>query len=460
MAAESRRERLRRLRRDPAPPEAEPATEPASGLACEPKSKPKAMPGWLKARLGRQAGLAPKAASEAANEPQPNWPVGSGEPRDLVLATGPGGEYWARTELFEGSALHGNWRLEHVDGIDAKLFPWLTGDQSLADLDPRQAIYLDTETTGLSGGAGTWVFMVGLGRFLEDGSYELWQGFMRGPEDEPALLAEAARRIREARYLVSFFGKSFDRHRLQDKMHLCGIEPPFEGKPHLDLYHPLRRLFGGSFEDGRLATLERELCALQRDNDLPGSQAPAAWFDYLAERPHRLEGVFHHNRLDVLSLVTLLAWLGRAGQEQGPEGGALSGPGGARRRGLLSSCAGAKDLPAALLLAERALKHEPEARDLGLARAELLRRLRQDEAAGLAFAELAAGPEDDYAAPIHAAWAKFLEHRVKDFSAALAACLRAEVLLEDYPPGTARGRLVRELEGRALRLRRKAACSS
>lgn len=452
MAAESRMERLRRLRRDPAPPVPEPMSEP--------ESKPKAMPGWLKARLGRQSGRAAEIASERPSEPQPTWPVGAGEPRDLVLAAGPGGEYWARTEIFDGAALHGTWRLDHVDGIDASLFPWLTGDGSLADLDPRQAIYLDTETTGLSGGAGTWVFMVGLGRFLEDGSFELWQGFMRGPEDEPALLAEAARRIGEAGYLVSFFGKSFDRHRLQDKMRLCGVDAPFEGKPHLDLYHPLRRLFGGSFEDGRLATLERELCGLQRDNDLPGSQAPAAWFDYLAERPHRLEGVFHHNLLDVLSLVTLLAWLGRAGGEQGPDGALLSGPAGARRRGVLSSCAGAKDLPAALVLAERALELEPEARDLGLARAELLRRLRRNEAAGLAFAELATGPEDDYAAPIHAAWAKFLEHRVKDFGGALAACLKAEALLENYPPGAARGRLVRELEGRALRLRRKAGCPS
>ncbi|MFT7677281.1 MAG: hypothetical protein ACI8QC_001259 [Planctomycetota bacterium] len=453
MTTESRRERLRRLRRDPSP---EPEVQPES----ESPSKPKAMPGWLKARLGRQAGAPSSAAPEQPVEQQPSWPVGSGEPQNLVLAEGPRGPYWARTELFQGADLHGNWRLDAVDGIDTGIFPWLTGDGGLAGLDARQAIYLDTETTGLSGGAGTWVFMVGLGRFLPDGSFELWQGFMRGPEDEPALLAEASRRIAEAGSLVSFFGKSFDRHRLEDKMRLCGVAPPFENKPHLDLYHPLRRLFGGSFDDGRLATLERELCGLQRDNDLPGSQAPAAWFDYLAERPHRLEGVFHHNRLDVLSLVTLLAWLGRAGGELGPDGNALSGPAGARRRGVLSSCAGAKDLPAALELAERALQLEPGARDLGLARAELLRRLRQDEAAGVAFAELASGPEDDFTAPIHAAWAKFLEHRAKNYSAALAACLRAEALLEAYPPGAGRGRLARDLEGRALRLRRKAGCPS
>ncbi len=412
------------------------------------------MPSWLKQRLGRQATVGQQVGSELRSPGQLEvaWPVASGEPAGLVQSEGPRGPFWSRTECFKGSDRHGDWSLESVDQAQTQIFAWLTGDAALAGLDPRQAVYLDTETTGLSGGAGTWVYMVGLGRFLPCGGFELWQGFMRGPEDEPALLSEAARRIAAASSLVSFFGKSFDRHRLEDKMRLCGVDPPFAALPHLDLYHPLRRLFGGSFDDGRLATLEAELCGLERGVDLPGSQAPAAWFDYLAERPHRLEGVFHHNRLDVLSLVTLLGWLGHAGGESGPGGEPLEGPAEARRRGLVRSCAKVRDWEAALHFVEAALVEEPEARDLALARAEVLRRVGQNEAAGEALEALAGAPEDSFTAPVLAAWAKWLEHCGRDRIAALAACRRAREYLELVPPGKARGALVRDLERRTARL--------
>ncbi len=129
-------------------------------------------------------------------------------------------------------------------------------DERLADLDPADALYLDTETTGLSGGSGTYVWLVGLGRF-EAGRFEVWQGFLSEPAEERALLELVAGRIRAAAYVVSFFGKSFDRHRLEDKMRLHGIAPPFAEKPHLDLYWPLRRRYRGQFADCRLRTLEQ-----------------------------------------------------------------------------------------------------------------------------------------------------------------------------------------------------------
>jgi uncharacterized protein YprB with RNaseH-like and TPR domain len=183
-------------------------------------------------------------------------------------------------------------------------------DERLAGLDPADALYLDTETTGLAGGSGTYVWLVGLGSFGE-GRFGVWQGFLSEPAEERALLELVAQRIRAAAYVVSFFGKSFDRHRLEDKMRLHGIAPPFAEKPHLDLYWPLRRRHRGRFADCRLRTLEFELCGIEREDDLPGSFAPAAWFDFLHGRPHRLEGVFQHNLDDVKSLATLLAHLAR-----------------------------------------------------------------------------------------------------------------------------------------------------
>ncbi|HJM56755.1 MAG TPA: ribonuclease H-like domain-containing protein [Planctomycetota bacterium] len=285
-------------------------------------------PGVSRERIARLLGRGvaqarTDSASHAQSIPATESQTGthtSGDPVDLEQGVGPAGDYLARCKDFKRDTLHGAWRLGEVDGLDPRAFALLCGDASLGDLDPERAVYLDTETTGLSGGAGTWVFMVGLGWF-EGGAFKVWQGFLGGPEQEAALLAETARRIAGAQSVVSFFGKSFDRHRLEDKMRIVGVDSPFEGLPHLDLYHPMRRVNGDQFENNRLQTLERGLLGLEREQDLPGSMAPEAWFDYLAGRPHRLEGVFHHNLLDVLSLVTLTSHLGFTLAERRPGAG-------------------------------------------------------------------------------------------------------------------------------------------
>ena len=205
---------------------------------------------------------------------------------------------------------HGGQLLADALSADRDVLAREARDERLATLDPARALYLDTETTGLSGGSGTYVWLVGLGSF-EAGQFSVWQGFLPEPAEERALLEQVAQRIAAADYVVSFFGKSFDRHRLEDKMRMHGIAPPFADKAHLDLYWPLRRRHRGQFGDCRLRTLEQGLCGVEREDDLPGSFAPAAWFDYLHGRPHRLEGVFQHNLDDVKSLATLLAHLGR-----------------------------------------------------------------------------------------------------------------------------------------------------
>lgn len=225
------------------------------------------------------------------------------------LARGEGGA-WARVEQLERTYRHGSFALEEVLAASRERLAERARDERLLDIDLERAVFLDTETTGLSGGAGTYVFLVGLGRFTRAG-FELWQGFLPHPADEKTLLNETAARIFDASLIISFFGKSFDRHRLEDKMRLHGVAPPFEARVHLDLYHPLRRAHRGEFENCRLKTLERELVHVARGDDLPGSFAPAAWFDFLGKRPHRLEGVFRHNREDVLSLVSLAAHLAR-----------------------------------------------------------------------------------------------------------------------------------------------------
>lgn len=251
-------------------------------------------------RLGRRS----KSVEPA---PFPPRELSLDPPRDLVHS--PRGT-WSRTTTFDRDHRHGSFTLCDLLGASCAKLSELARDERIAAVDLERAVFFDTETTGLSGGAGTYVFLVGMGRFTAD-RFELWQGFLPHPADEKSLLEEVAERIAGASAILSFFGKSFDRHRLEDKMRLHGVAPPFESSIHLDLYYPLRRAHRGKFENCRLKTLERELAGVQRSDDLPGSFAPAAWFDFLARRPHQLEGVFRHNADDVLSLVALAAHLAR-----------------------------------------------------------------------------------------------------------------------------------------------------
>jgi len=420
------RERLRRLRREnpprgPSGPAAVPADRAGDGL-----------PAWFRARSQRGApsegpeGAVPELGFAVDDDPS-LAPKTVGEPERLAVEAASCGACAARTETFGPDHRHGDWRLDEVGAVDVETLALVGRDASLAGLDPRSAVYLDIETTGLSGGVGTVPFLVGLGSFTDDG-LELWQGFVRSPEEEPAMLERAAERIRQSSGVVTFFGKSFDRHRLEDKMRMYGIAPPFDDRPHLDLYHVCHRLYARACADGRLNTMETVLCGVERHDDLSGAFAPAAWFDYLAERAHRLEAVFRHNKDDVLSLITLCAHVGRASHETRGSGAALAGTACTRAAGLARLCVANKDRERALAWFDRALERGAEPRrELVLERARLLRALGRGDEARAALQGFVDDPESDRSA--YEAWlllAMLEEHARKDLAAALVATLRAE----------------------------------
>jgi len=368
--ARLRREALRPA--DEAPPTAEAGASPAP--AAE-------LPAWFRRRAASGAAPAPVASSACT----------LGAPAELCELAGPRGTFSARLRRHPGAFRHGNFALAEACGARADELAWLTREPAVAALDPRTAVYLDIETTGLAGGAGTIPFLVALGRFEGD-EFHLWQAFLRHPGEEAAALEEVAARVRAASGVVSFFGKSFDRHRLEDKMRLHRIAPPFDARPHLDLYHPLRRFYGSAWPDTRLATVERELAGVVRADDLPGSLAPAAWYDFLAGRPHRLEAVFRHNELDVLSLVVLAAHLGAT---RGGRPGGLAGPGRPRARALAELFVERREFGAALDALELALSLPGgEDAELSFRRAEVLRRLGREEEALGAHLALARGRRD------------------------------------------------------------------
>jgi len=413
------------------------------------------LPDWLKLRLARASVAPPRRVvlDPSAEEPPDETGLAraherfAGLPRDLEPMESERGSFALRRTWLETSDAHGAWKLDEVDHCSDGVFAALTGDRALATLRAREAVFLDIETTGLSGGAGTHVFLVGLGWF-EGERFLVVQGFLRGPEEEAALLAHCAERLAGARAVVSFFGKSFDRHRLEDKMRLHGIPPPFGALPHLDLYYPCRKLYGPALPDGRLATVERALCGVERAHDLPGSFAPEAWFDFLRGRAHLLEEVFRHNLHDVLSLVVLCAHVGRTSEESRGDGRPL--PGGAhadaaRARALAKLFAERKENELALTWLDRALERESDharAREMRGRRAELLRKLgRRDEA--LAEALLVSEGGRDAPAAYAALEAARLLARAGHREQALALARRAIELAEVTLSGAKKVALVR-----------------
>jgi uncharacterized protein len=177
--------------------------------------------------------------------------------------------------------------------------------------DARRLVFLDAETTGLAGGTGTYAFLVGAA-WLEDDRLVLAQHFMRDFDEEPALLAALAPVLARASGLVTFNGTGFDLPLLETRFILARRRWPAT-LPHLDLLRPSRRVWTARFADCRLATLEREVVGVERDNDLPGALIPSLYFDFLrSRRAAPLARVLAHNRDDVLALVGLLAWFGGA----------------------------------------------------------------------------------------------------------------------------------------------------
>jgi len=172
----------------------------------------------------------------------------------------------------------------------------------------RRLLYLDTETTGLAGGTGTYAFLVGVG-FFDGATFEVRQYFMRDLDEEAALLAALDGLFREFDGLVTYNGGGFDLPLLETRFVLARRRFPADVF-HLDLLGPARRLWSARLTDCRLGTLERHVLRFIREDDLPGALIPSVYFDYLRRKhPGQLPRVFDHNRHDVLSLAALTGWV-------------------------------------------------------------------------------------------------------------------------------------------------------
>ncbi|MHC1480720.1 ribonuclease H-like domain-containing protein [Frateuria aurantia] len=198
-------------------------------------------------------------------------------------------------------------RLDGIEPPAAWIDPWFAGQA--APVQRSQLFHIDTETTGLAGGVGTRAFMIGVADWW-DQALRLRQLTLTRISAEPLMLETLAGWLDRNRVLVSYNGKSYDIPLLATRYRLAGQSNPLAELRHLDLLHPVRRRWKGAWDNCRLATTERRLLGVVRDDDLPGSEAPAAWLDYLRHgQTRKLCRVHDHNAQDLASLAGVMRYL-------------------------------------------------------------------------------------------------------------------------------------------------------
>lgn len=181
--------------------------------------------------------------------------------------------------------------------------------------DARRCLFLDTETTGLSGGAGTVAFLVGVG-FIEGGALVIEQYLMRDYSDEPELIDRLANRMDGFDCVCTFNGKTFDMPLLEARFTMNRMRHRWRDLENIDLLQPARRTWKLRLGSCRLGRLEELILGIERAGDLPGSEVPQRYFDYLKTGDIALlEDVIRHNRQDIATLALLLVKLCEIYQE-------------------------------------------------------------------------------------------------------------------------------------------------
>lgn len=175
------------------------------------------------------------------------------------------------------------------------------------DWKSENLIFYDTETTGLSTGAGTIPFLIGFGR-LKGETFSITQYFLSDYPGEKALMEQLKRDFSGDVIFVSYNGKSYDSHLINTRFLMNGI--PVNPRKEVDLLYMSRRLWKNRLSDCRLGTVEEKILSLKRGADIPGGEIPDVWFDFLKNgATEKLELVFSHNLQDIHTLTFLLAKL-------------------------------------------------------------------------------------------------------------------------------------------------------
>lgn len=168
--------------------------------------------------------------------------------------------------------------------------------------------FIDTETTGLAGGTGTYAFLVGVG-YMDGTTWITEQFFLKNPAGESDFLQAVFQLLHHFDAVVSYNGKTFDVPLLRTRAVMNNLCDPTAEMGHLDLLHPVRRLWRNSIDSCTLQNIEAYVIQHHRDvqKEIPGSRIPQAYFQYLSSHDATdMNLVMAHNLQDILSLSAII----------------------------------------------------------------------------------------------------------------------------------------------------------
>jgi len=189
-----------------------------------------------------------------------------------------------------------------------KVHPLILKYSSLKAAMLEDLLFIDTETTGLAGGSGTYVFLIGIGFFSND-EFILKQFFLTDIGSEKNLIEQFQKELDKTKIFVSFNGKSYDIPLLKARSIVNGCKDKVTPLANIDLLHISRRMWREKLENYSLQNIEQNILKSRREGelDIPGSEIPEAYFNYLDSRnAEDMKNVIYHNKLDILSLTVLL----------------------------------------------------------------------------------------------------------------------------------------------------------
>jgi uncharacterized protein YprB with RNaseH-like and TPR domain len=216
------------------------------------------------------------------------------------------GRHFETERLYERHRRHGSIGIADLEHLPHDLLQAISNGQ-IQGVPPEKWCFLDTETTGLAGGSGTYAFLIGVGRITPQG-FRIRQFFMREFGEEASLLSALHQHLQQFEVLITYNGKTYDQPLLETRFRMVRQTPPFSALEHLDLLFGARRLWKLRFESCRLVDLENQILGVERQGDLPGDMIPYVYFEYLrTQEILRLLPIFHHNAVDILTLACLTA---------------------------------------------------------------------------------------------------------------------------------------------------------
>ena len=320
----------------------------------------------------------------------------------------------------------------------------------LAESDISGFIFLDTETTGLSGGTGTIPFMIGAGRFNGD-QFLLEQFFLRSPAEEKAQLAALSKFVDGAKAVVSYNGKSFDLPIINTRFILNRLDNPFDGIDHIDLLHITRRVWKRRLKQCNLGNIEKEILEFFRtDEDIPGYLVPEFYRNYVVHGDaSQVANIFYHNEIDVVSLSALFTTL--AAILEHPTSELLSHTEDIYSIARLMESLNREALAEQLYASEHILTSNEELVLSLISRGRIYKR-NKNFAGALPLWEQAVNLGSTEAA---LELAKYYEHIAKDYHQALDLTVRLLTEIQSSPPGESVQQDILRLEHRKSRLLQK-----